>query len=554
MEVREYLSSKGFEWTEKQRAGGLNAIMNCPFCSDKEKKFAINLTNGAFQCFHLNGCNAKGSFSDFQRRFGDKPAWRPNESSFVPQHKKNTYTKPDVSLEKPKSEVIKYLNKRGFSDKTIEFFKIGEKNEAVAIPYYKDGKLVNVKYRPIEKKKDIWTEKNPEPTLFNRDNIDMSAKTLLICEGEYDCMAFYEYGIESVSIPYGVNAFQWVDNEWDWLQKFSEYYICFDNDSAGNTGAEILSNKLEKWKCRKVILPYKDANDCLQKKVQAQGIVSCISQACDFAPDMLTSPDFYTEEIIDLMDNPNKLLGIPTAWEKLDKLLGGWRQSELTIWSGQSGSGKSTILNQHIISLVKRDINVCIASLEMPPVRYLRWLLLQYTGRQFPSHAAIRNALSWLTGKLYIINSTESMNINTLLEIFEYAARRYNAQHFIIDSLMRIDVPGENKWDAQKEFITKLLTFSKKFCVHVHLVAHSRKSGADSDTPDKMDVKGSGDITDLAHNVLIMWRPPANDVSLKKNNPDAILHVKKNRELGLQGSIGLYFKPEIKLFYDSKGD
>jgi twinkle protein len=84
-------------------------------------------------------------------------------------------------------------------------------------------------------------------------------------------------------------------------------------------------------------------------------------------------------------------------------------------------------------------------------------------------------------------------------------------------------------------------------------VAHSRKSGADSDTPDKMDVKGSGDITDLAHNVLIMWRPPEDDIYLKKNNPDAILHVKKNRELGLQGSIGLFFNPEIKLFYDSKG-
>jgi twinkle protein len=551
MKPIEYLHRKGIVIKRKR---GNELIFNCPFCEDSNFKGAMNAISGAYNCLRQNHCGVRYSFSDFQRRFGDKPVWQPNESNFMPQrNKKNTYTKPDVSLEKPKSEVIKYLNKRGFSDKTIKFFKIGEKNSAVAIPYFKDGKLINVKYRPIEKKKDIWTEKNPEPTLFNRDNIDLSAKTLLICEGEYDCMAFYEYGIESVSIPYGVNAFQWVDNEWDWLQGFSEYYICFDNDSAGNTGAEILSNKLEKWKCRKVILPYKDANDCLKNKVSVEDMVSCISEACDFAPDMLTSPDFYTEEIIDLMDNPNKLLGIPTAWGKLNKLLGGWRQSELTIWSGQSGSGKSTILNQHIISLVKRDVNVCIASLEMPPVRYLRWMLLQYTGRQFPSHSVIRDALSWLTGKLYIINSTESMNIDTLLGIFEYAARRYNAQHFIIDSLMRIDVSGENKWEAQKEFITKLLTFSKKFCAHVHLVAHSRKSGADSDTPDKMDVKGSGDITDLAHNVLIMWRPPEDDIYLKKNNPDAILHVKKNRELGLQGSIGLFFNPEIKLFYDSKG-
>jgi len=155
-------------------------------------------------------------------------------------------------------------------------------------------------------------------------------------------------------------------------------------------------------------------------------------------------------------------------------------------------------------------------------------------------------ALSWLSEKLYIINSVEVMDVETLLDIFEYAARRYNVKHFIIDSLMRIKIEGADKWDAQKDFVTKLLTFSKKFQVHVHLVAHSRKTAADSDRPDKSDVKGSGDITDLAHNVIVVWRAG------KDAEWDNVIFVKKNREMGIIDNIGLHFNPATKLFYDNK--
>jgi len=218
MQIREYLRGKRFRWQEKQRNGKTEAVMNCPFCGDTQKKFAINLSTGAFNCFHENSCGVQGSWWDFQRDLGDEPRQLDSEKSFY-QHTKPTYQKPKPKTQKPESKVIEYLKGRGFTDETIKHFKIGQHNgDTVMIPFLKNGEVVNVKYRGLEKK-DMWTEKNAEPVLFNRDNI--KTNELIITEGEYDCMALHQYGIPSVSVPNGVNDFRWLDNEWEWLEKYT---------------------------------------------------------------------------------------------------------------------------------------------------------------------------------------------------------------------------------------------------------------------------------------------------------------------------------------------
>jgi len=545
MEIKEYLAKKGIE---VKKVRGDELIINCPFCGDKESKGSISAVHGAFNCLHLNRCGEQLSFWDFQKKLGNVPehlaAWQPAQTFVAKTPKK--YVKPVIKATKPKTKIMAYLEGRGLSKKTIEFFKIGEKDNAIVFPYFKDKKLVGAKYRTLEKK--MWGEKDSEPVLFNRDNIEDDEKLLVICEGEIDCMSLHEYGIDSVSLPNGANAFRWLDNEWEWLQQFDRFYLCLDDDAAGIKGAGILAQKMGAWKCRRVVFPHKDANECLQNKISVNVMMDCIGAGRDFRPNDLVSPDVFTDEIIQLIENPRALNGTPTAWGKLDSLLGGWRMSELTIWSGQNGSGKSTILNQQCLHFLTRNLGVCIASLEMTPARYLRWMLLQQTHKQFPNPTEVRKSLAWMSENLYLINSTDSMDVDVLLDIFKYAARRYDVKHFVIDSLMRINIAGTDKWDAQKEFVTKLLTFGKKFQAHIHLVAHARKLLSDDDKPDKTSVKGSGDITDLAHNVLVMWRTP----EVSKVDVDAVLSVRKNREIGLLGNVGLYFDPATKLFNDEK--
>ena len=50
LSIVEYLQNKGLEYRKR----GDEAVMNCPFCDDKERKFAINLKDGVYNCLHLS--------------------------------------------------------------------------------------------------------------------------------------------------------------------------------------------------------------------------------------------------------------------------------------------------------------------------------------------------------------------------------------------------------------------------------------------------------------------------------------------------------------------
>ena len=81
----------------------------------------------------------------------------------------------------------------------------------------------------------------------------------------------------------------------------------------------------------------------------------------------------------------SKYKGTPTVFPELDKVMRGWRDGALTIWTGQSGSGKTTILNQSCLYQASKGIKCCIASLELRPARYLKWAVEQALGKNNPT-------------------------------------------------------------------------------------------------------------------------------------------------------------------------
>jgi len=547
IDVIGYLNSKHIEW----RRRGENAIFNCPQCGDTEYKFAVSLVSGAYNCLHLNNCGIKGSFSQLQKLYGDTPS-RSDRHYFINSTPK-TFTRPKTTIKPATPPVIAYLGKRGLTAEVREAFKVGAfDDDTVMLPYYRNGDLVNVKYRSISDKKKMRTEKDAEPILYNRDNIQDNER-LVICEGEYDAMALHRYNIEAVSVPMGAGNHQWIEQEWEYLETYKEIYLCFDQDAAGRKAAREVAAKLGEWRCRIVNLPAKDANECLMKKLP---VAESFEDAEVISPETLVSTMYFEENVQELFRMGARLFGTETAWKELDAKLKGWRGGEVTIWSGRNGSGKSTILNQHILDIAGKDVKSCIYSGEMPPERYLRWAVVQYTGNDAPSPAFIKNALMWMDGKIYILNLSSSVTPEKLLSDFEYAARRYNVKHFIIDSLMKVNLDLRDENNSQKEFVNRLTEFAKKFKVHVHLVAHPRKTNSDDDAPGKVDVKGSGHITDLADNVIVMNRTSdeqkENAMLRGKTISDAQLFVKKNREFGIEGKVHLWFDERTKRYTDAK--
>lgn len=550
MQVIEYLERKGIQFKRR----GEELLFNCPFCQDKEWKASINAVTGLYNCLHLNNCGLSGNFYDFQKRLGDEPEKPEYKQPFIKTRKKN-YVRPKtiVPAAEPKEPAYLYLKKRGFTDETIKEFKLGTKQDTVMFPFYKNGQLVNIKYRNIKDKAKMWQEKEAEPVLFNRDN--MTDDILLIVEGEYDCIALQQYGIQSVSIPNGANSLQWIDHEWEYLETFRHIKLLYDQDEAGREGALKAATALGMWRCSLIELPYKDANECLLKGVSANEIAQFINRPKELSPETIVEPSFFAEKIKRIFRQGAESFGTPTAWESLTNLLKGWRDGETTIWTGKQSSGKSTMLNQHVIDLASRGIKTCIYSGEMPPERYLRWAIIQFKQNNSPSERAIQDALYWMDEKIYILNVSTGIEIDKLFSDFEYAARRHNVKHFIIDSLMKVGIPSKDEYNQQKEFMSSLCDFAKQFNTHMHLVAHPRKTASDSDVPGKVDVKGSSHLTDLADNVIVLFRPEFETMENARNKgkkvSDVIVHVKKNREFGIEGKVLMSFDANTKRFKET---
>ena len=281
----------------------------------------------------------KGNFSELQKKLGDKPFKIPKNDISI---KKKEYVIPDQKypkIDENQKLVYDWLRGRAFKDETIKHFHLGAKENTIILPYFKNGVLVNKKSRSIIDKHNMFQDKDAEPTLFNRDNID--SNTLIITEGEFDTMAMHQYGIESVSVLNGCTGNSWIENEWEFLETFKEIIICFDNDQAGQKGAVDLAKKLGLWRCSIAVFPYKDANECLMKGVGRPEIFKCIENAKKMSPETIMKPMDFLSDVQYLFEQGSKLFGTKTAWDELTYLLKGWRGSEVTVWTGRNGSVRS---------------------------------------------------------------------------------------------------------------------------------------------------------------------------------------------------------------------
>lgn len=501
------------------------------------------------------------------------------EPSSIPKPKKN-YRKPErpQGIAKPKDRVREYLESRKLN-KSIEAFHVGgadtrngERGPWVVFPYRREGELLNIKYLHLERKagkKNIRVEKDCEPCLFGWDVIKDEIRIVVICEGEIDAMSFYEYGVQALSVPFGGgggNKQQWIETEYANLDRFSEIYLCLDNDEAGKEGAQEIVRRLGAHRCRIVTLPYKDANECLMNGVTQDQIFECLKQAESLDPEELRKPKTYMGEVIELFyPTGGKKPGFDFPWPKVPiRLLNG----ELSIWTGINGHGKSLLLGQVLNHAGTQKHSSVIASFEMAPEKTLGRIVRQMTGQERPPQSEIMDAVLFLNGYMWIFDLVGTAKKERLLEVFKYAYQRYGITQFVIDSLMKCGI-NEDDYNAQKAFVDTLCDFAKSTKTHIHLVAHSRKGGSELNPPNKMDVKGTGSLTDLADNLFCVYRNKKKEAEISahmngqstdrciaevKSDYDAYLICHKSREYGgdAEGTYGLYFNRASQSYTESQ--
>lgn len=165
----------------------------------------------------------------------------------------------------------------------------------------------------------------------------------------------------------------------------------------------------------------------------------------------------------------------------------------------------------------------------------------------------IKPMLEWMDGKLWIYDILGNVEPGFLMELMEYSYARSGVNMFVIDSLMKCNVAGDD-YEAQRLFMNRVCSFAQDTGTHVHIIAHPRKGNSEEDEPGKLDVKGSSDLVNQPDNVLCVYRNKKKEAKARNQEapaagePDTVIKCTKQRETGEDFVSKLRHMPGIYRF------
>lgn len=262
----------------------------------------------------------------------------------------------------------------------------------------------------------------------------------------------------------------------------------------------------------------------------------------------------WTDEVLDRFLNGSKYLGVPLPWPQLSGLYG-VRPSEVTLWAGPGGTGKSLLTTQLAIRLAEANEKICIASLEMPPAITAYRLVRQALGGEMAFEDRVRDILQEAGQRIWLYEQTGIVHWRRMLALARYCHQELGITQFFIDSLMKCGI-AKDDYNSQIAFVDALCALAKDTGMHIHLISHTRKGDTTARAEENQDVRGASEITDLADNVMILSRNRRKEREKEKRIPDeeilresdAILTCGKDRHGEWQGVLKLWYHENSMTF------
>lgn len=564
--VTELADKYMYPYKTKTKAHGDELIPEfCPFCNGGDRQqdkwtFAVSLENGCYVC-KRGSCGKRGNLVSLAEHFHENIRISSEIAEVRPNISKN-YVLPSVKMLPCTETIYQYFERRKISRATVDAFKIGSDDKGnIVFPFFENGENVFVKFRKPQKHTaedkfpKEWRETGTKPILFGMDMCVFS-QPLVCTEGQLDCMSLYEAGIHNVvSVPSGCEDFSWVENCYDWLEKFKTIILFGDNDEPGQKMVKTLAKRLDESRC-KIVEDYpecprggycKDANEILFDHGEFE-LINMVENARDVP----------IRGLIDLGNvipyDPTTVPRIKTNLPKLDELTGGLLEGGISVITGIAGAGKSCLSNNIILNAIEQGYTVALYTGEFNVRRAQYWLNLQAAGSEYLTlkydpikgkkvpivpYKVEERLMQWYKGKLLVYDNDEIFDIDqadAVLNVFIGAVRRYGAKLLVVDNLMTLTSDKEEEIAAQRVFANKLKRFANKYDVAVLLVAHTRKTKA-GDKVTANDVSGASATNNLADTTLAVQ--PGH------------LTILKNRDEGIHEVIDLCYCPDSKRLYQA---
>ena len=505
--MRDY-SDYGIEIPFGRKSGHIKTF--CPWCRDKrsnkrDRSLSVDLDKGIWKCHY---CGQSGGL----------PKERNEMSSLKYQRKE--YIKPALKGSHNLSEkVIAWFAGRGIHLPTLTAMKVTEGKEwmpqkgkevnTIQFNYYKDGELINTKFRTGDKCFKLVS--NAELIPYNLDAIKGSL-SCLVTEGEIDTLSFIECGrTDVVSVPNGANAnLSYLD---DYLEEYFDdketIYIASDSDTKGVMLRQELIRRFGPERCK--VVEYgegcKDANEHLVKYGK-ESLLQCL----DNATEPKIEGVFHVQDIekpLDLLYRKGLQRGYTIGFENFDSLCS-FETKRLCIMTGVPSAGKSAFLNFIAVRMnMLYDWKFAFFSPESMPIDYhVSTLIELVTGKKFGEetmpYMEYEEAKKYTNDNFFFIYP-ETYTMGNILDKARSLVRRKGIKALVIDPYNRVESEQDyRKSETQhiSSVLDQLTNFAQQNDVLIFLMAHPTKMPKNPDgkfqVPTLYDISGSANFYNKA--------------------------------------------------------
>ncbi len=540
-----------------RRSGQVKVI--CPRCHEqrtdkRDRSLSVDLDKGVWNCHY---CGWTGSIHEStydpspegKRRWMERQPWYRQTQV---RHTRKEYRKPepkDTEHSTFSAKALAWFNGRGISEETLRKCRVTEglewmpqkqgKANTVQFNYYRNGELVNTKFRTGDK--CFKLVQGAELIPYNIDSIS-GKRECIVTEGEMDCLSFVECGREDcVSVPNGANA------NLDYLDDFIEgyfddkdtIYIASDTDTKGVLLRDELLRRFGAERCR--VLEYgegcKDANEHLMRYGKAS-LLKCLEDAPETKVDgIFTVSDF--EQSLDAIFENGLQRGVTIGHPNFDRLCS-FETKRLCIVTGIPGSGKSEFIDEIAERLNMRyGWRFAYFSPENAPLAYHASKLIEkFTGKKFNraslSYGEYREVKEHLESNFFFISPSDNFRLDTILDKARVLVRRRGIKALVIDPYNRLESQQGSRNETQyvSEVLDKLTNFAQRNDILVILMAHPTKLPKNKDgiteTPTLYDISGSANFFNKADFGLVVHRDRINDTVLVQVQKVKFRHLGEN--------------------------
>src|SRR2546425_1735708 len=263
------------------------------------------------------------------------------------------------------------------------------------------------------------------------------------------------------------------------------------------------------------------------------------------------------------METGQGVVGIPTGFHDLDRMTGGFKDSDLIIVAGRPSMGKTALaLNIALHAALDAKKSIAIFSLEMSKEQLTERLLTsqaqidaQRLHRGLLSEAEIdrvSNSLGPLGEAAIYIDDSASMDELTLQLKARQAKMRHSIDMIIVDylQLMHGRSRGDDNRVQEVSSISRALKGLARE-LRIPVLAISQLSRAPEQRPDKQpilsDLRESGSIEQDSDLVMFLFRPEYYKSEERPGIAEVIVAKHRN---GPTGMIELKFRRDHTRFYN----